>query len=51
MWWLIVTCGGSFCEMWRLIGSSPDFQTGGLGFESGISHNDPEELQDHCAIL
>ena len=44
MWWLIV-------EMWWLIGSSPDFWGRGSGFESGISHNDPDALQDHCVIM
>ena len=37
-------CGGSF-------GSAPDFWRRGPGFESGISHNDPGALQDHCVIL
>ena len=27
--------------MWWLSGSTPDFRGRGLGFESGISHNDP----------
>ena len=35
-------------EMWWLIGSAPDFWGRGSGFESGISHNDPDALQDHC---
>ena len=34
--------------MWWLIGSAPDFWGRGPGFESGISHNDPDALQDHC---
>ena len=37
-------CGGS-------IGSAPDFWGRGSGFESGVSHNDPGALQDHCVIL
>ena len=47
-------CGGSFgdvmahLEMLWLIGSAPDFWGRGPGFESGISHNDPDALQDHC---
>ena len=36
--------------MWWLIGSAPDFWGRGPGFESGISHNDPGALQDHCAV-
>ena len=39
------------CEMWWLVGSAPDFWGRGPGFESGISHNDPGALQDHCVIL
>ena len=31
--------------MWWLIGSAPDFWGRGPGFESGVSHNDP----DACA--
>ena len=34
--------------MWWLIGSAPDFWGRGPGFESGIYHNDPDALQDHC---
>ena len=34
--------------MWWLIGSAPDFWGRCPGFESGISHNDPDALQDHC---
>ena len=30
--------------------SSPDFWGRGPGFESGLSHNDPDALQDHCVI-
>ena len=37
--------------MWWLIGSAPDFWGRGPGFESGIYHNDPDALQDHCVIL
>ena len=35
-------------EMWWLIGSVQDFLNRGPGFKSGISHNDPDALQDHC---
>ena len=45
---------GSFawrCEMCWLIGSATDFWGRGPRFESGISHNDPGALQDHCVIL
>ena len=38
-------------QMWWLIGSAPDFWGRGPGFESGIYHNDPDALQDHCVIL
>ena len=38
-------------EMWWLIGSAPDFWGKGPGFESGVSHKDPEALQDHCVIM
>ena len=47
-------CGGSLgdvvahLEMCWLIASAPDFWGRGPGFESGISHNDPDALQDHC---
>ena len=37
--------------MWWLIGSTPDQWCSGLGFESGISHNDSDAPQDHCVIL
>ena len=37
--------------MWWLIGSATDFWGRGLGFKSGISPNDPDALQDHCAKL
>ena len=30
--------------------STPDFWGRGPRFESGISHNDPDALQDHCVI-
>ena len=33
-----------------LIGSAPDFRGRDPRFESSISHNDPDELQDHCVI-
>ena len=29
-------------------GRAPDFRGRVPGFESGISHNDPDGLQDHC---
>ena len=35
-------------EMWWFIGGAPAFWGRGTGFESGISHNDPDALQDHC---
>ena len=31
-------------------GSAPDFLGRGPGFESGIYHNDPDALKDHCEI-
>ena len=34
--------------MWWLIGSSSGVWGRGPGLESGISHNDPDALQDHC---
>ena len=34
-----------------LIGSAPDFRSRGPGLESGISHNDPDALQDYCVIM
>ena len=37
-------------EMWWFIGCTPDFRDRGPGFESGISHNDPDAQQDHCVI-
>ena len=45
-----VGCGGS-CEMWWFIGSAPDFWGRIPGFKSGISHNDPGVLLDHCVTL
>ena len=41
----------SAVEMWGLIGSAPDFWARGPGFESSISHNDPDALQDQCVIM
>ena len=41
MWWL-------FLETWWLTGSAPNFWARGSGFESGISNNDPDALQDLC---
>ena len=38
-------------QMWWLIGIAPDFWGRGPGFESGIYHNDPDALQDHCEIM
>ena len=38
-------------EMWWLNGSAPDFWGRGPGFESDISHKDPDVLQDYCVIL
>ena len=43
MWWLIQ-------QMWWLIDSAPDFWGRSPGFESGIYHNGPDALQDHCEI-
>ena len=37
-------------EMWWLLGCAPDFWGKGPGFESDISHNDPDGLQDHCVL-
>ena len=37
-----------FGGMWWLIGCAPYFWGRGPGFEFGISHNDPDALQDHC---
>ena len=37
--------------MWWPIGSTPDFWDRGPGFESGVYHNDPDALQDHCENL
>ena len=34
-------------DMWWLIGSAPDISSRGPRFESSISHNDPDALQDH----
>ena len=50
MWWLIGYVVAHL-EMWWLIRSTPDFRGRGPGFESGISHNDPGALKDHCVIL
>ena len=41
----------NIAEMWWLIGSAPDFSGKCPGFESGISHNDSDALQDHCVII
>ena len=32
-------------------GGTPDFWGRGPRFESGISHSDPDALQDRCAIM
>ena len=40
----------NFNEMWWLIGSAPDFWGRDPAFEFGISHKDPDALQDHCEI-
>ena len=37
--------------MWWLIASTPDFWGRDLGFESGISHNNPGAVLDHFVIL
>ena len=36
--------------MWWLIDSALDFWGRGPGLESGIYHNNPDALQDHCDI-
>ena len=36
---------------WWLIGSAPNFWGRGPEFESSVSHNDPDALQDHCEIV
>ena len=36
--------------MWLLIGGISDFWGRCPGFESCISHNTPDALQDHCVI-
>ena len=33
------------------IGKAPDFWGRGPGFESGITHNDPDALQDQYVIM
>ena len=38
-------------EIWWLIGSAPDFWSRVTGFESRISHNDPDKLQDNCVLI
>ena len=38
-------------EMWWLNGCTPDFWGRGSRFESSISYNDPDSLQDHCVIM
>ena len=44
-------CGGSIWGCGGSIVSAPDFWGRGLGLESGVSHNDPGALQDHCVVL
>ena len=39
-------CGGYIWRCGGYFGRAPDF-----GFKSGISHNDPGALLDHCEIL
>ena len=34
----------------ELVISVPDISRSGSGSESGISHNDPDELQGHCVL-
>ena len=36
---------------WWLIDCVPDFWGRGPGFASGIFHDDPDALQDHCVIM
>ena len=38
-------------EMWWLIDSAPDLWGRDPGLESGISHKDPDALQNHCEIM
>ena len=38
-------------KMWWHLASAPDFWGRGPGFESGISHKDPDALQDHFVIM
>ena len=41
-------------EEWNgdvVIGSAPDFWGRGPGLKSGIFHNGPDALQDHCEIM
>ena len=38
-------------EMLWLICSALDFWGRGPGFEFGVSHNDPDALQDHCVVM
>ena len=47
-WW---RSGDSLVEMWWLFYRAPDHWSRGPGFESGISNNDPDALQDHCVIM
>ena len=37
--------------MWWFIGSAPDFWGRVPGFESAVSNNNPDALQDHCVIM
>ena len=37
--------------MWLLIGSAPDFCGRSPVFESSVSHNDPDALQDHSELM
>ena len=45
---LPLACYHANIKMCWLIGNAPDFWGRGPDFESGISHNDPDALQDHC---
>ena len=44
-------CVGGLATLSNIVNISPDFRGRGPEFESGISHNDPDALQDHCVIM
>ena len=49
--YIVIHLNMKHLEMWWLNGSAPDFWGRGPGFESDISHKDPDVLQDYCVIL